>query len=236
MARKTPSGQQQTKQTQQEKKQGTATIWSENHSGDMVARGIHERHREAREGQDAAGRTLDQARSGRLELLTLSREVDSLPDLTLRGFKIIDDIKTELEKACPGVVSCADILALAARDAVSFQHKRSLWKGLLGRRDGTISRASEALPNIPSPFFNFTQLEQFSARKGLTVHDLVVLSGLLESDAALLTDKRSLNVAEKMLISRNFFAEFGQSMNRMGNIQVLTGTEGEIRKKCSVVN
>ena len=39
---------------------------------------------------------------------------------SVRGYEVIDAIKTQVEAACKGIVSCADIVALASRDAVNL--------------------------------------------------------------------------------------------------------------------
>uniref|UniRef100_UPI00329884DB hypothetical protein n=1 Tax=Salmonella enterica TaxID=28901 RepID=UPI00329884DB len=55
-------------------------------------------------------------------------------------------------------------------------------------------------------------------------------------DAALLTNKGARNIALELRNQTKFFTKFAQSMKRLGAIEVLTGTAGEIRKKCSVIN
>ncbi|XP_062104282.1 peroxidase 24 [Humulus lupulus] len=105
-------------------------------------------------------------------------EKNAVPNRSLAGFEVIDDIKEALEKQCPNTnVSCADILALSARDAVSVLAKKSLWKVLTGRRDGIVTRANEASRDLPSPGSNFTTLLTLFGRFGLDKTDLVALSG-----------------------------------------------------------
>ncbi|KAL7105048.1 hypothetical protein ACP275_07G021200 [Erythranthe tilingii] len=104
-------------------------------------------------------------------------EKEAVPNLSLGGFEVIDEIKTQLEKTCPGIVSCADVLALAARDSVSFKFNKPMWEVETGRRDGIVSRESDALNELPSPASDFKTLKQSFADKGFSVKDLVVLSG-----------------------------------------------------------
>uniref|UniRef100_A0ACD5VA39 Uncharacterized protein n=1 Tax=Avena sativa TaxID=4498 RepID=A0ACD5VA39_AVESA len=243
-------------------------------------------------------------------------EKDAKPNKSLRGFGSVERVKAKLEAACPGVVSCADVLTLMSRDAVVLANGPN-WPVALGRRDGRASSAKEASAELPPANGDVPLLAKIFASKGLNLKDLVVLSGahtlgtahcpsfadrlynatgqdgtyglvdpsldseyadrlrlkcksvddrsmlsemdpgsyktfdtsyyghvakrrgLFRSDAALLTDTTTRDYVQRIATGKfdtEFFRDFSESMIKMGNVGVLTGAEGEIRKKCYVLN
>ncbi|CAA7394495.1 unnamed protein product [Spirodela intermedia] len=242
-------------------------------------------------------------------------EKDARPNQFLRGFALIDRIKARLERACPSTVSCADILALIARDVVHAD-QGPFWEVPTGRRDGSVSIDTEALRLLPAFSANISTLKSQFDDVGLDSKDLVLLSGghtignahcftftgrlynfsgrgdnsdtdpslernylaklrakcaqgtsdalklvemdpgsfttfdnsyfklvakrrgLFQSDAALLDDADTRSHVIRLAESDNsvFFREFAEAMVNMGNIAVLTGSQGEIRKNCARVN
>ncbi|XP_066393994.1 peroxidase 4-like [Miscanthus floridulus] len=93
-----------------------------------------------------------------------------------RGFEVIDAIKSAVEKVCPGVVSCADILAIAARDSVVILGGPR-WDVKVGRRDSRTASFSGANNNIPPPTSGLANLTSLFAAQGLSQKDMVALSG-----------------------------------------------------------
>ncbi|KAL6963355.1 peroxidase [Sarracenia purpurea var. burkii] len=239
----------------------------------------------------------------------------ALPNLnSARGFGVVDSIKTAVESACSGVVSCADILAIAARDSVLLSGGLS-WKVLLGRRDGLVGNQTGANNGLPSPFDTLDAITAKFAAVGLNLTDVVILSGghtiglarcatfstrlfnfsgtgaadttmdttmvsdlqslcpvngdgnntapldrnsvdlfdnhyfqnlingkgILESDQILFSSVGAATTTKSLvqLYGNNlnlFFNDFTNSMIKMGNISPLTGSNGEVRKNCRVVN
>ncbi|CAN6288583.1 unnamed protein product [Urochloa humidicola] len=107
----------------------------------------------------------------------MQSEKDAVPNNgSARGFGVVDAVKAALEDACPGVVSCADILALAAEISVELSGGPK-WGVLLGRLDGMTSDINGA-NMLPAPFENLTVLEKKFSDVGLKdLVDLVALSG-----------------------------------------------------------
>ncbi|CAM0910346.1 unnamed protein product [Alopecurus aequalis] len=110
-------------------------------------------------------------------LLDAGGEKEAVPNMmSLRGFPVIDAIKASVEAACPGVVSCADILALTARDG-TFLLGGPTWSVPLGRRDSRTASKSLANTNLPPPFANLSTLISLFRDQGLSPAEMTALSG-----------------------------------------------------------
>ncbi|KAL0561344.1 hypothetical protein IC582_001769 [Cucumis melo] len=107
---------------------------------------------------------------------TYSTEKQAIPNLTLKGFHEIDQIKEELERVCPRVVSCADILSLATRDAVVLAGG-PFYPVFTGRRDSTRAYFKEAMADMPRPDDSINRTLYLFATRGLDERDMVSLLG-----------------------------------------------------------
>ncbi|XP_077227734.1 peroxidase P7-like [Tasmannia lanceolata] len=108
---------------------------------------------------------------------TFTGEKNAFPNRnSIRGTEVIDMIKTRVEASCNATVSCADILALAARDGV-FLLRGPSWSVALGRRDARTASQSAANSQIPAPFSPLSTLISMFAAKGLSARDMTTLSG-----------------------------------------------------------
>lgn len=233
---------------------------------------------------------------------------------SLRGFEVIDEAKSEIEAQCPQTVTCADILAFAARDS-AYKAGGINYAVPSGRRDGRVSLIDEPSQNLPPPSFNAKQLQENFVRKGLSLDEMVTLSGahsigvahcssfstrlysfnathlqdpsmdpifarslkakcpppsdsgngrdptvpldvlspnkldnkyykdlknhhgLLTSDQTLLSSPLTAGIVRNNARNDAAWAnKFAAAMVKMGSIDILTGSQGEVRKNCRVVN
>ncbi|KAH0866228.1 hypothetical protein HID58_083439 [Brassica napus] len=238
---------------------------------------------------------------------TMESERDSVANFqSARGFEVIDQAKSAVESVCPGVVSCADIIAVAARDASEYVGGPR-YAVKVGRRDSTTTfRAIADSGDLPSFRASLDDLSDLFLRKGLNTRDLVALSGAhtlgqatcvtfkerlydnsSDIDAGFsstrkrrcpvnggdtnlapldqvtpnsfdnnyyrnLMQKKGLLASDQVLFgsgastdsivseySRNpsrFASDYAAAMIKMGDIQTLTGSAGQIRRICTAVN
>ncbi|XP_042396899.1 peroxidase P7-like [Zingiber officinale] len=127
---------------------------------------------------------------------------------SLRGFEVVDTIKAAVEIECPQTVSCADILALAARESVALLGGPS-WALGLGRRDSTTASLSGANSDLPSPASSIPQLVSAFAAKGLSARDMTALSG-----AHTVGQARCVNFRDHVNGDANIDASFAEQRRR----------------------
>ncbi|CAM0910446.1 unnamed protein product [Alopecurus aequalis] len=104
-------------------------------------------------------------------------EKEAEPNLSLTGYSVIDEIKFALERDCPATVSCADVIALASRDAVVLLGGPT-WNMPLGRKDSRFAANQEfTKQSLPSPNDNLGELVSMFGELGLDARDMTALSG-----------------------------------------------------------
>ncbi|KAJ0946954.1 putative peroxidase [Helianthus annuus] len=125
---------------------------------------------------------------------------------SIRGFNVIDTIKTQLESQCPGVVSCADILSAAASDSVVALGGPS-WNVLFGRRDSTTASLSAANSNLPSGASSLSTLISSFSNQGFTSNEMIALSG-----AHTIGQARCTTFRNRLYNDNNINASFAASL------------------------
>ncbi|CAN4088996.1 unnamed protein product [Withania somnifera] len=103
-------------------------------------------------------------------------EKESPPNESLKGYDVIDIVKSELEEACPGVVSCADAVVLAARESVILVGG-PFYPLKTGRRDSMDSFAEVATFELPSPQDDLAKIIESFSSKGFDEREAVSLLG-----------------------------------------------------------
>ncbi|KVI00994.1 heme peroxidase, partial [Cynara cardunculus var. scolymus] len=120
------------------------------------------------------GSILISSKPGSKELA--EKDAQDNKEIPVEAYDIIEKAKAMVESKCPGVVSCADILALAARDFIHLLGG-PYYPVKKGRWDGQTSMASLVYSNIPHANSTIDDMLKLFSSKGLTLNDLVVLSG-----------------------------------------------------------
>ncbi|XP_059642150.1 peroxidase 41-like [Cornus florida] len=104
------------------------------------------------------------------------RDAEMNESLAGDAFDIVTRIKTALELACPGIVSCADILAMATRNLVKMVGG-PFYNVLLGRKDSLVSEASRVEPNLSKANHSMDEMIKRFGGKGFSVEEMVTLVG-----------------------------------------------------------
>ncbi|KAK9715037.1 hypothetical protein RND81_06G138500 [Saponaria officinalis] len=103
-------------------------------------------------------------------------EIHASRNFGIRKLEAISKIKSMLEATCPGQVSCADIIALAATNSIALSGG-PLIQIPLGRKDATNSSSYQADAFLPSASINVDQLLRIFMGKGMDLEESVAILG-----------------------------------------------------------
>ncbi|KAL2252447.1 peroxidase 31 [Sesamum indicum] len=141
------------------------------------------------------------------------RDADINLSLPGDGFDVVVRAKTALELTCPGVVSCADILAVATRNLVVMMGG-PYYTVKLGRKDSLSSRAADVEGNLPRPTMSMDQIIQIFKSKGFSEEEMVALSGAHTIGFSHCTEFSSIlyNYSKTSESDPAYYSEFAKSL------------------------
>lgn len=103
-------------------------------------------------------------------------ELEAGANLGVRRLDFIDNVKARLEAACPQTVSCADIIAMAARDAVALNGGPDITIPL-GRLDGFRASSSDAESALPPATISVSNMLSLFGSMGMNLPESVAILG-----------------------------------------------------------
>ncbi|MCE3051204.1 hypothetical protein HAX54_049112, partial [Datura stramonium] len=177
----------------------------------------------------------------------------------MRNFRYIETIKEAVERECPGVVSCADILVLSGRDgivAVCQNWNQHSWSCCLTRvtqcgkntlcevgspfvssRPQLNPEHAHMLKKCPDPIPDPKAVQYVRNDRGTHeaehnyYRNILDNKGLMLVDHQLAVDKGLSLCKENDKSQDYFFKEFSRAITILSENNPLTGTKGEIRKQ-----
>ncbi|KAG6545871.1 hypothetical protein Mapa_012526 [Marchantia paleacea] len=190
---------------------------------------------------------------------------------SLRGFELINDVRAKVEAICPGVVSCSDILALAARDAMSLHsiyshhvdictflypagahtvgsaHCSNLQHRLYNfsssvQTDQSLDPTCAASLKMQCKFGDMTRMMRMDQTRWFDTWDTNYYSNVLRGRVLFQSDEALKNPqALRLVLLLNRFlspsnTDLATSMENLGKVGVLTGTNGQIWRTCNFIN
>lgn len=135
-----------------------------------------------------------------------------------------------------------DLVSLSGAHTLGIAHCTSFQERLFPEDDPTMNKWFAGQLKLTCPRLNTdnttaNDIRTPDAFDNKYYVDLMNRQGLFTSDQDLHTDARTKPIVTRFAVDQSaFFQQFVKSMVKMGQIQVLTGAKGQIRRDCAVPN
>ncbi|GLJ25101.1 hypothetical protein SUGI_0480080 [Cryptomeria japonica] len=175
---------------------------------------------------------------GRRDSLTFASEEETNANLPGPSSKVSDLIQAFRRKS----LDATDLVALSGAHTIGMGHCIMFTNRLYPKQDNTLDKSFAKMlyttcPSTNSPNSTVLDIRTPNAFDNKYYVDLMNRQGLFTSDQDLFTnDRTKQDVIDFALNQTLFFKKFSSAMEKMGQLGVKTGSNGEIRRKCSSPN